>query len=97
LEAVRFEVSLLSPLERLEVQSEEEAIAALRPGQDGAMLQVGYYRGVFIPKVWKELPDPKEFLAYLRRKAGLSPDQWYPGTRLWRFTAEDWSEPDLRS
>ncbi len=97
LAAVRFEVSLLSPLERLEVQSEQEAIAALRPGQDGAMLQVGYYRGVFIPKVWKELPDPKEFLAFLRRKAGLSPDQWYPGTKLWRFTAEDWSEPELRS
>jgi AmmeMemoRadiSam system protein A len=97
LDAVRFEVSLLSPLERLEVQSEQEALAALRPGQDGLMLQVGFYRGVFIPKVWKELPDPKEFLAYLRRKAGLSPDQWYPSTKLWRFTAEDWSEPDLRN
>ncbi len=97
LKAVRFEVSLLSPLERLEVQTEQEAIAALRPGQDGAMLQVGYHRGVFIPKVWKELPDPKEFLAYLRRKAGLSPGEWYPGTKLWRFTAEDWSEPDLLS
>lgn len=97
LDTVRFEVSLLTPLEQLEVKTEEEAIAVLRPGQDGVMLQVGYYRGVFIPKVWEELPDPKEFLAMLRRKAGLSPYEWYPGTRLWRFTAEEWSEPDVRS
>lgn len=97
LDAVRFEVSLLSPLEQLEVNTEEEAIAALRPGQDGVMLQRGYSRGVFIPKVWKELPDPREFLSMLRQKAGLSPFEWYPGTRLWRFTAEDWSEPDVRS
>jgi AmmeMemoRadiSam system protein A len=97
LDVVRFEVSLLSPLEQLEVKTEEAAIAALRPGLDGVLLQWGTYRGVFIPKMWKQLPDPLEFLAFLRRKAGLSPEAWYPGTQLWRFTAEDWVEPDLRS
>jgi AmmeMemoRadiSam system protein A len=95
LDRVRFEVSLLSPLEPLEVKTEQEAIAALRPDRDGVLLQWGPYRGVFIPKMWKQLPDPLEFLAFLRRKAGLSPHEWYPGTQLWRFTAEDWSEHDL--
>jgi AmmeMemoRadiSam system protein A len=97
LDRVRFEVSLLSPLEPLEVKTEQEAISALRPGTDGVLLQWGPYRGVFIPKMWKQLPDPLEFLAFLRRKAGLSSQDWYPGTRLWRFTAEDWAEPELRN
>jgi hypothetical protein len=43
------------------------------------------------------LPPPAasvEFLALLRRKVGLL-REWQPGTRLWRFTAEQWAEPDL--
>jgi hypothetical protein len=97
LDLVRFEVSLLSPMERLEAETEEEALAKLRPGVDGVLLQWGVYRGVFIPKVWGMLPTAREFLATLRRKAGLPSHEWRSGTRLWRFTAEDWAEPELRN
>ncbi len=31
------------------------------------------------------------------RKAGLPSREWCPGTRPWRFTAEDWAEPELRN
>jgi hypothetical protein len=87
----RVEVTLLSPVEPLEVSSEAEALAALRPGVDGVILQWGGRRGVFIPQVWEQLPEPAEFLAALRRKAGL-PGGWQPGTRLSRFTASHWEE-----
>jgi AmmeMemoRadiSam system protein A len=97
LDLVRFEVSLLSPMERLEAETEQEALAKLRPGIDGVLLQWGTYRGVFIPKMWGMLPTPGEFLATLKRKAGLPSKEWRPGTRLWRFTAEDWAEPELRN
>jgi AmmeMemoRadiSam system protein A len=97
LDVVRFEVSLLTPLERVEVQSQQEALEKLRPGVDGVLLQWGPHRGVFIPKMWKQLPEPVEFLTYLKRKAGLPSLEWLSGTRMWRFTAEDWSEPDLRN
>jgi hypothetical protein len=97
LNLVRFEVSLLSPMERLEAETEQEAIARLRPGVDGVLLQWGTYRGVFIPKMWGMLPTPAEFLGMLKRKAGLPAKEWRPGTRLWRFTAEDWAEPELRN
>jgi AmmeMemoRadiSam system protein A len=93
--AVRFEVSLLSPLEPLEVRTQEEALEQLRPGVDGVVLQWGVHRSVFIPKVWQELTDPLEFFTYLKRKAGLPGTAWYSGTRLWRFTAQDWAEPPL--
>jgi uncharacterized protein len=97
LDVVRFEVSLLSPLERIEAQSRQEALEHLRPDVDGLLLQWGPHRGVFIPKMWKQLPNPGEFLTFLQRKAGLPSKEWHSGTRLWRFTAEDWSEPELRN
>lgn len=87
----RVEVTLLSPVEPLEVHSEAEALAALRPGVDGLILQWGGRRGVFIPQVWEQLPGPAEFLAALRRKAGLA-GGWQTGTRLSRFTATHWEE-----
>jgi AMMECR1 domain-containing protein len=46
---------------------------------------------VFIPAVWEQLPSPQEFLQQLQRKAGL-PMRWTPGTRLHRFTAEQYGE-----
>ncbi|MHB8873407.1 MAG: AmmeMemoRadiSam system protein A [Myxococcaceae bacterium] len=88
----RIEVTLLSKLEPLEVQTEAEAIAALRPGVDGLVLSWGGRRGVFIPQMWQKLPEPALFLRYLRRKAELPLDGWPSGTRLQRFTARSWEE-----
>ena len=58
---------------------------------DGLSLEASGRRAVFIPAVWEQLPAPGAFLSSLRRKAGL-PDQWLPGTRLARFTAEQFKE-----
>lgn len=91
LEHVHLEISVLSPLEPLDVATEAEALAALRPGVDGVVLTHGLRSGVFIPEVWKQLPEPKDFLGHLKRKAGL-PHVWQPGTRVERFTAELWTE-----
>jgi AmmeMemoRadiSam system protein A len=89
---VHIEISVLSELEVLDVANEEEALKAIRPGVDGVVLTYGARSGVFIPEMWKQLPDPKEFLFHLKRKAGL-PEAWQPGTRVERFTAEVWAEP----
>ena len=88
LDALEVEISVLSPMEPLEVKSEEELLRQLRPGVDGVVLSRGPYIGVFIPEMWKQLPEPREFLYYLKRKAGLPADRWLPGTRVERFTAE---------
>jgi AmmeMemoRadiSam system protein B/AmmeMemoRadiSam system protein A len=85
------EVSVLSPLEPLPAGDEAEALARLRPGVDGLLLEAAGRRATFIPAMWEELPDPRDFLSCLRRKAGL-PDRWLPGTRLWRFTADLYRE-----
>ncbi len=93
LEQVRLEVSVLSPLERLEVHSEEELLGELREGVDGVVLSHEFRSGLFIPEVWKELPDKRAFLQHLKRKAGLPPASWLPGTKVERFTATHWEEP----
>ena len=38
------------------------------------------------------LPEPWEFLASLRQKAGLPPNFWEPGVKLARYTVSKWSE-----
>lgn len=88
----RLEVSLLSPLEKVEVATEDELLRKLRPGVDGLQLQWGYHRGLFIPEMWHKLPDPRLFVKHLKHKAGLDPDGWHAGTRVHRFTAEAFAE-----
>ena len=85
---VAVEISVLSPLEPLPADSEAEALAAVRPGVDGLVLRCGGRSGVFIPEMWKQLPDARDFLFHLKRKAGLPGELWTPGTHLERFTAE---------
>lgn len=89
---ISMEVSLLSPCEPLELSSEEEAIAQLRPGIDGIIFEVGERRSTFLPQVWEQLPDPWEFMAHLKRKAGLPPAFWDAEVKLWRYTVTKWCE-----
>ena len=91
-EEIRVEVSLLSPSEPLVVASEEDALAVLRPNVDGVVFEYGHYRSTFLPQVWEQLPDPAEFMAHLKRKAGLPVDFWAEQVRLSRYTVSKWKE-----
>ncbi|MEQ1600258.1 MAG: AmmeMemoRadiSam system protein A [Methylophilaceae bacterium] len=88
------EVSLLSAHEALNFASEEEALAQLRPGIDGVILQYGHHRSTFLPQVWEQLPSPAQFMAHLKRKAGLSEQFWADALKLSRYTVSKWKEPD---
>jgi len=91
-ELIRVEVSLLTPAEPLVAASEAEALRRLRPGVDGVIFEYGRYRSTFLPQVWEQLPDPAEFLAHLKRKAGLPADFWAEGVRLSRYGVVKWKE-----
>jgi hypothetical protein len=90
---VHIEISVLSPVEELPVDSEADLLAKVRVGADGLILSHGGRLGVFIPEMWKQLPEPADFLYHLKRKAGLPTDRWLLGTRVERFTAELFAEP----
>ncbi|ODU44413.1 MAG: AMMECR1 domain-containing protein [Thiobacillus sp. SCN 63-374] len=89
---IRVEVSLLSPTEPLAVDDEAAALAALRPHVDGVVFEYGHYRSTFLPQVWEQLPEPAEFLAHLKRKAGLPVDFWAEQVKLSRYTVSKWKE-----
>lgn len=88
---VQISVSVLSPLSPIAFASEEELIGRLRPGVDGLVLEAEGHRGTFLPAVWESLPEPRRFLAELKRKAGLPADYWSDAVRVSRYTTESFS------
>jgi AmmeMemoRadiSam system protein A len=86
--ALEIEVSVLSPRMPLAAASEAEALAQLRPGVDGVYFQYGSASATFLPQVWENIPDPRDFLDALRHKAGLPAGFWHPDVRLSRYTVE---------
>lgn len=96
LDYTEIEVSLLSPPLPMTFTTEADALAQLRPGVDGVVLEYGHHRSTFLPQVWEQLPDVDEFMAQLKRKAGLPADFWAEGLRLQRYTVSKFKEADLR-
>ncbi|MFH1493943.1 MAG: AmmeMemoRadiSam system protein A [Pseudomonadota bacterium] len=92
LDRTQVEVSLLSPLAPISFSSEQDALAQLRPNMDGIVFEYGPYRSTFLPQVWEQLPQPSEFMAHLKHKAGLSPDFWDKDVKLFRYTVNKWKE-----
>ena len=76
----------------MEIRDEADALAQMRPGVDGIVFEYGNYRSTFLPQVWEDLTQPRQFLAMLRRKAGLPDDFWEEGVKLSRYTVTKWSE-----
>lgn len=91
----RVEVSLLSASEAIAFESEQHALAQLRPEVDGIIFEYGHYRSTFLPQVWEQLPDPETFMAHLKHKAGLAPNFWAAGVKLSRYSVSKWKESDL--
>ncbi len=87
-DGLEIHLSLLTPAEPLRFQSEADLIAQLRPGVDGLVLAEGRRRGTFLPSVWEQLPDPAQFLAHLKLKAGLPQGYWSDSIRVSRYEAE---------
>lgn len=86
------EVSLLSVPKRLEFADEADLLGQLRPGEDGLILECAGRRGTFLPQVWKSLPEPRQFLAQLRLKAGLPADTRLERCNITRYRALKWIE-----
>lgn len=84
-------IAILNPAIPLAVHSEAELVAALRPGRDGLILKEGSRCSTFLPSVWEQLPDPHQFLAHLRMKAGLPPGYWSDTLCFERYTTESFS------
>ena len=92
LDGLSVEVSLLSPPQPLAFRDEEDLMRQLQAAREGVLLEYGGHRSTFLPQVWEQLPDARDFLRHLKAKAGLSPDFWSPDLRVSRYAVEKWSE-----
>jgi len=81
-------ISVLSAPEPLSCESEDELLRRLRPQVDGLILEERARRATFLPSVWEQLPDPREFLRQLKHKAGLPADYWSRTLRVSRYTVQ---------
>ncbi len=88
MKALHMEISILSAPHRVPNAD------AVVPGRDGVIVSQGGRSGLFLPTVWKEIPDKKEFLSEVcSQKAGLSPDCWRDSsTEIQVFTGEVFEE-----
>lgn len=90
------EISLLSALQPLPCAGEQDALAQLRPGVDGLVFECGRWRSTFLPQVWEQLPEPADFLAQLKAKAGLPAHFWSGAVRLYRYGVSKFTEKELQ-
>lgn len=95
LDITEVEISLLSSTQPMEIQSEADALAQLRPGIDGVIFEYSSYRSTFLPQVWEQLPHPQHFMAQLKRKAGLPGHFWAEEVKLSRYSVTKWRESDF--
>ena len=82
----RLDVSILSHPRPVPAASEAELAALLEPDRDGLILGAGRRRSLFLPSVWRQVPDGRQFVRHLLTKAGLS--GWPDGIEATRFRVE---------
>jgi uncharacterized protein len=85
LEGLDVEVSVLGPLEEIDPQD----ASAIEIGRHGLVVEQGHRRGLLLPQVATEWGwDRETFLSHTCTKAGLSPDCWRRGAKVYRFAAD---------
>ena len=56
--------------------------ARLRRGVDGLQLETETRRAVFLPVMWEQLPEPRDFVGHLLRKAGIRESEPFTAQRF---------------
>lgn len=83
LDLIDLEISVLSPLRRI------ESIDEIEVGVHGLYIEKDLYRGVLLPQVATEYGwDRSTFLAQTCLKAGLDKDAWEEGAAIYIFSAQ---------
>lgn len=89
---IHIEISVLSAPVLLSVADEAELVQKLEPGVDGLVLDDGHRSATFLPLVWRQLPEPVQFVRYLKRKAGWPDNYWSADIRVQRYRSQSFHE-----
>ncbi len=96
-EHATIEVSVLSPMERIQ-GSAEQIKKQVKIGRDGLVIEYGYHKGLLLPIVpVEEHWSVPRFLDEVCVKAGLPEHTWTHGTAsLYRFSSQVFGEKEPR-
>ena len=84
LDGLEIEVSVLGPIEEIDPLDPTTIVV----GRHGLIVEQGHRRGLLLPQVAVEWGwDREEFLAQTCVKAGMPPEAWRRGARVYRFAA----------
>ncbi|HKZ17575.1 MAG TPA: AmmeMemoRadiSam system protein A [Geobacteraceae bacterium] len=87
LESFEIEISVLSPLKKI------ESIEEIEVGKHGLYIEKNFYRGVLLPQVAVEHGwDRNTFLSQTCQKAGLDKNDWKEEADIYTFIAEVFAE-----
>ncbi len=73
---LHIEISRLTSPQPLHYTQPTDLTKLLHPHVDGVILREGFRRATFLPQVWRQIPDPEDFLSLLCRKMGSPADLW---------------------
>lgn len=77
LKDIIIEISILSPLKQIPLfKNSEELLNYLSHRKPGLLIKKNGFQATFLPQVWEELPEAKNFMTQLCLKAGMNPDEW---------------------
>lgn len=75
LKRIKIEVSVLTTPKRLEFENEKDLLEKI-DRKMGIILEKNDYNATFLPQVWLQIPDKKDFLENLSMKAEMSRNEW---------------------
>jgi len=88
LDRLKIEISILTEPVPLIFDDEADLLGKITKDLDGLILKLGDVRATFLPSVWEKLPDKKQFLGQLKKKAGLRPDFWSDRLQFFKYQVE---------
>ena len=87
---LEYEITVLTKPVLIEVSEPMEYLDNITIGEDGLIVEKGFYRGLLLPQVAPENNmDKVEFLSHTCMKAGLSPNAWREGNiKVFKFQGQ---------
>jgi AmmeMemoRadiSam system protein A len=88
------EVSVLTPMQPLTYTDLDDLVRQIRPGVDGVLVGRDWQRGLLLPQVWENIPDPYDFLSHVALKASAAIDIYHhPETKVHVFQVISFTQP----
>jgi len=77
LKDIIIEISVLSSLKKVPIfKNSKDLLNYLSQKRPGLFIKKNGFQATFLPQVWEELPEAKNFMTQLCLKAGMNPDEW---------------------